>query len=64
MKFKENLAKEWENAFWSLPSNKLELVKKIVAENNFKGFDLSQYDDEVQNVLKYYLITRDIAKEM
>ena len=64
MKFKENLAREWEYAFYNLPSSKLELVKTIVAENSFKDFDLSKYDDEIQNVLRFYLINRDMAKDM
>lgn len=64
MKFKENLAHEWEQAFYRLPASKLELVKTIVAENSFKNFDLSKYDDEVQNVLRFYLINRDMAKDM
>lgn len=64
MKFKENLAKEWEHAFWSLPKEKLEIVQDIVAENKFAGFDLTPYDEEIQNVLKYYLINRDAAQEM
>ena len=64
MKFKENLAHDWEEAFYSLPASKLELVKTIVVENSFKDFDLSKYDDEVQNVLRFYLINRDMAKDM
>ena len=64
MKFKNNLAEEWENAFWSLPEEKLSAVKAIVSENKFTGMDLSQYDDEIQKILRYYLINRDMAKEM
>lgn len=64
MKFKDNLAREWENAFWSLPSDKLKLVQSIVADNKFTGFDLSPYDEDVQNVLKYYLINRDMVKDI
>lgn len=64
MKFKDNLAKEWEEAFWALPKEKLDIVQKIVAENRFARFDLTEYDEEIQNVLKYYLINRDMAKDM
>ena len=64
MKFKDNLAKEWEEAFWALPKEKLDIVQKVVAENRFAGFDLTEYDEEIQNVLKYYLINRDMAKNM
>ncbi len=28
------------------------------------GGGISQYDEQIQNVLKYYLINRDIAKNM
>ena len=62
MRFKDNLAKEWEDAFWSLPDEKLSIVKTVVAENKFTGFDLSPYDADIQNVLKYYLINRDMVK--
>lgn len=62
MKFKDNLAKEWEESFKALPEDKLETVKQIVADNDFKDIDLSEYDKEIQNVLRFYLITRDMAK--
>lgn len=64
MKFKENMAKDWENAFWNLPQEKLALVQSIVAENRFGNFDLSSYDEDIQQVLKYYLINRDMAKDL
>ena len=64
MKFKDNLAKEWEEAFKALPADKLALVKGIVADNTFKDVDLSQFSADVQNVLRFYLITRDMAKDM
>ena len=64
MKFKDNLAKEWEEAFRALPPEQLELVKQIVADNTFKDVDLTQFSADVQNVLRFYLITRDMAKDM
>ena len=64
MKFKDNLAAEWEKAFWSLPEGKLKTVQSIVAENKFTGIDISTYDSDIQNVLKYYLINRDMAKDI
>ena len=64
MKFKETLAKDWEDAFYALPADKLELVKSIVAGNNFKDIDITSYDSEIQRVLSYYFITRDMAREM
>lgn len=64
MKFKDNMAKEWEDAFYSLPEDKLTIVKEIVAENKFTNLDLSAYDEQVGNVLQYYLINRDEAKKI
>ena len=64
MKFKDNMAKEWENAFWSLPKHKLAIVQTLVAENRFAGLDISHYDEDIQNVLKYYLVNRDMAAQL
>lgn len=64
MKFKNTLAKEWEELFWNLPKDKLKIVKQIVGENKFAHFDLTPYDDDIRDVLKYYLIDRDKAREM
>ena len=64
MKFKDNLAKKWEQAFKALPADKLAVVKGIVANNTFKDIDLSKYDQDIQYVLQFYLITRDAAKDM
>ena len=64
MKFKDNLAKKWEQAFKALPADKLVVVKEIVANNTFKDIDLSKYDQDIQYVLQFYLITRDAAKDM
>ena len=60
--FKDNLAKEWEEKFWNLPSDKLKQVKKIVALNHFKDLDMNQYDEQVQDVLTYYQFSRDEAE--
>ena len=62
--FKDNLAKEWEEKFWSLPSDKLKTVQEIVARNQFKELDMSQYDEQVRDVLTYYQFTRDEAEEL
>lgn len=61
--FKDNLTAEWEEKFWSLPSDKLKEVQDIVAVNQFKDLDMSQYSEDVQDVLKYYCITREEAEE-
>ena len=60
--FKENLAKEWEEKFWSLPTEELEKVKSVVAVNKFK--DLAKYSKEARDVLQYYMVTRDEAEQM
>jgi len=62
--FKDNLAKEWEEKFWSLPADKLKIVQEIVALNQFKELDMSQYDEQVRDVLTYYQFTRDEAEEL
>lgn len=36
----------------------------FIDENKFAGFDLSKYDCEIQNVLRFYLINRDMARDM
>ncbi len=38
MKFKDSLTKEWEEAFGSLPDDKLSIVKSIVARGVGNGF--------------------------
>ena len=58
------MAKEWEEKFWSLPADKLKQVQEIVALNQFKDLDMSQYDKQVQDVLSYYQFTRDEAEEI
>ena len=60
--FKNNLAKEWEEKFWKLSSDKLKQVQEIVALNKFKDLNLEQFDAEIKNVLVYYKITRDEAE--
>ena len=62
--FKENLAKEWEEKFWSLPTEELEKVKSVVAVNKFKNLDFSKYSKEARDVLQYYMVTRDEAEQM
>lgn len=62
--FKDNLAKEWEDKFWNLPADMLEQVKRIVALNQFKDLDLSQFDERVRDVLNYYCFTRDEAEKL
>lgn len=60
--FKDNLAKEWEEKFWNLPADLMQQVKDIVALNQFKELDMEQFDEQVRDVLTYYLFTRDEAE--
>lgn len=56
-KFKDNLAKEWEKLFWSLPEQKLKQTMAIVAKNKFKDLDLTQFDEDISKVLRFYCLT-------
>lgn len=62
--FKENLAKEWEEKFWSLPTEELGKVGICCVTNKFKDFDFSKYSKEARDVLQYYMVTRDEAEQM
>lgn len=57
-----DLANEWWEKFRSLPPQKLELAKSIIALNKFKSDDISCNDKEILEVLSYYTITRDEAE--
>ena len=58
------LRQEWEEKFWSLPTEELEKVKSVVAVNKFKDLDFSKYSKEARDVLQYYMVTRDEAEQM
>lgn len=62
--FKDNLTRDWEEKFWSLPADKLEQVQEIVALNQFKDIDLNQYEEQVRDVLTYYQFSREEAEEI
>lgn len=64
MQFKDNMALEWENKFKALSKSKVEAVKDIVSKNKFKDLDLSNYDNDMSEVLKYYCITREEAEKL
>lgn len=53
-----DLANEWWDDFCSLPDEKLEMAKKIIAKNQFKECDYECNDAAVIKVLSYYSITR------
>lgn len=57
-----NLAQEWWDKFSSLPEDKLEKAKSIIAMNRFKEGDYVCNDAEIEDVLSYYKITRNIAE--
>jgi hypothetical protein len=57
-----DLANEWWEKFRSLPPQKLEQAKSIIALNKFKSDNISCNDKEILEVLSYYTITRDEAE--
>jgi hypothetical protein len=58
-----NLANEWWEKFNSLSPEKLEKAKEIIACNKFKNGEYQCEDSDIEDVLSYYKITRDIAEE-
>lgn len=57
-----NLANEWWTKFNALSPEKLEVVKRIVAKNEF-GIETCKCEDkEIADVLMYYEISRDDAE--
>lgn len=58
------LTEEWWNAFKSLPSEKLKVVKEIVEKNEFLDLKSLSNDNEILNVLEYYTIRRVDAEKV
>jgi hypothetical protein len=58
-----NLANEWWGKFKSLPQDKLEKAKEIIALNKFKDGDYECGDEEICSLLAYYKITRDETED-
>ena len=57
-----DLANEWWGKFQALPEKKLEEAKKIIAKNKFRdGEYTTNGDTEIEEVLRYYKITRNEA---
>lgn len=54
-----DLTSEWWQKFSELPPDKLSRAKEIIAKNNFKTDDFECEDKEINDVLRYYIITRD-----
>lgn len=51
-----NLANEWWADFCALPTDKLDIAKKIISKNRFKEGDYECDDYDVMKVLSYYSI--------
>lgn len=51
-----NLANEWWDDFCALPTDKLDIAKKIISKNRFKEGDYECDDSDVKKVLSYYSI--------
>ncbi len=57
-----NLANEWWEKFSNLSAEKQEKAKSIIALNHFKEGEYECDDAEIEEVLSYYRITRDVAE--
>ena len=57
-----DLANEWWDKFKSLNSKQLEEAKSIIALNKFKDGDYDCNNPQVEEVLSYYKITRNVAE--
>ena len=57
-----DLANEWWSKFSSLPKEKQDQAKAIIALNKFEDGDYECDDPAILEVLSYYKITRDIAE--
>lgn len=58
-----NLANEWWEKFSNLPTDKKEKAKSIIALNHFKDGEYECDDAEIEEVLGYYRITRNVAEK-
>lgn len=56
------LTEAWWNAFSTLSSEKMEIIKPLIHANDFSNIYSLTTDKEILNVLKYYTITRDDAE--
>lgn len=54
-----DLANEWWSKFSALSEEKRDVAKKIIAQNKFKDGDYDCDDEEIQEILNYYKVTRD-----
>ena len=58
-----DLANEWWEKFRGLPPQKLEAAKSIIALNKFRDGEYNCTDPQIEEVLNYYKITRDITEQ-
>ena len=58
-----DLANEWWIKFSSLTAEKQDLAKSIIALNHFNVGEYECNDSDVEEVLSYYRITRDLAED-
>lgn len=58
-----DLTNEWWRAFNALSKEQLKIAQKIIAQNKFKDGEYECNDAEIENVLKYYKMTRSEAEE-
>lgn len=52
----------WWNAFSTLPSEKMEIIRPLIHANDFSDIYSLTTDEEILNALKYYTITRNDAE--
>lgn len=58
------LKDEWEQAFYSLPKEKLESIKQIIHNNMFENINSLTDDEEIREVLYFYTIQRKDAEKI
>lgn len=56
------LTDKWWNTFNGLPSEKLQIAKKIIHANDFTNLSTKTTEVEILSLLEYYKITRDNAE--
>lgn len=59
----KGITDQWRNAFYSLDSEKLEVAKKLIENNEFTDITTLTDDAEILHLLSYYTITRNTAKK-
>ncbi len=60
---KKGITEKWWKCFKSLSNEKLEIAKKIIEKNKFSDYEKDITDTEILELLKYYKIKREDAKQ-